>query len=655
MNDWLLELRGLRARARRDTARRSARSATATSPPAAPRPSRPPTASTTPAPTSPASTTAWSPRSPAVAVENESLVNVPNWLPLTFRVDRRLLVRRGRHRGRWRTTSSSTSAAGSSPAAPGSATRTAASSRSTQRRFVSMRDPHLAGLETTLVAENWSGRLEVRSALDGTVRNAGVARYAAPRRRAPRAAAAPTATNDEVVCLHVETNQSHIRIAEAARTRLFRDGERLSMRAATSSSARGTSACSSPSTSSRARRPVVEKIVALFTSRDTGISEPGEEACDLGLRHGRRLRRAARAPRGELAAPLGPHPDRARHRRRPGAASLHLHLFHLLADASRTTRRPRRRRAGPRPARRGLPRPRLLGRAVHLPVPQPAAARSSTRALLLYRYRRLDQARRQRRRAGFAGAMFPWQSGSNGREETQTMHLNPESGRWLPDASHLQRHVNAAIAYNVWQYFQATGDLEFLRFCGAEMMLEIARFWASVDDLRPRARPLRDQGRDGPRRVPRGLPRPRRARPRQQRLHERHGGLVPLPGASTRSRLCPRLSAAELRERLRSHRARSSTAGTTSAARCGSCFHDGGASASSRATSDLEELDWDALPASATATSTRLDRILEAEGDTPEPLQAHQAGRRADAVLPALGRRARRAARAAGLRRATTT
>ena len=55
--------------------------------------------------------------------------------------------------------------------------------------------------------------------------------------------------------------------------------------------------------------------------------------------------------------------------------------------------------------------------------------------------------------------MFPWQSGSEGTEETQHVHLNPLSGRWEPDLSHNQRHVNAAIFYNVWHYFQATGDL----------------------------------------------------------------------------------------------------------------------------------------------------------------------------------------------------
>ncbi len=119
------------------------------------------------------------------AVENESIVNVPNWLPVTFRAEggawfddadteivshqqeldmyRGVLTRRTRfrdHAGRIL--------------------------QVTQRRFVSMRDPHLAGLETTLVAENWSGTLEVRSALDGTVRNSGVARYNSLENDAPR-------------------------------------------------------------------------------------------------------------------------------------------------------------------------------------------------------------------------------------------------------------------------------------------------------------------------------------------------------------------------------------------------------------------------------------------------------------------------------------
>ena len=41
-----------------------------------------------------------------------------------------------------------------------------------QRRLVSLKDQHLAGLETTFMAENWSGTILVRSGLDGRVVNA---------------------------------------------------------------------------------------------------------------------------------------------------------------------------------------------------------------------------------------------------------------------------------------------------------------------------------------------------------------------------------------------------------------------------------------------------------------------------------------------------
>jgi trehalose/maltose hydrolase-like predicted phosphorylase len=103
-----------------------------------------------------------------------------------------------------------------------------------------------------------------------------------------------------------------------------------------------------------------------------------------------------------------------------------------------------------------------------------------TRSLLMYRYRRLGEARAAAQRAGYRGAMFPWQSGSNGEEVTQARNLNPRSQHWVPDNSYLQRHVGSAIAYNVWQYFQVTQDIEFLEGYGAELILEIAHFWSSI-------------------------------------------------------------------------------------------------------------------------------------------------------------------------------
>ena len=148
-----------------------------------------------------------------------------------------------------------------------------------------------------------------------------------------------------------------------------------------------------------------------------------------------------------------------------------------------------------------------------------------TRGLLMYRYRRLAEAREAARAEGYAGAMFPWQSGSDGTEETQVVHLNPLSGTWDPDHSHNQRHVNAAIFYNVWQYYQATDDLEFLRDYGAELMLEIARFWGSIAHKNPNTGRYEIHGVMGPDEFHERYPGADDGRAAQQRLHQRHGRL----------------------------------------------------------------------------------------------------------------------------------
>lgn len=94
--------------------------------------------------------------------------------------------------------------------------------------------------------------------------------------------------------------------------------------------------------------------------------------------------------------------------------------------------------------------------------------------------------------------MFPWQSAGSGREETQTLHLNPRSGRWLPDHSRLQRHVGSAIAWNVWRYAQTTGDTGFLYGPGAELLMSIARYWGAVADYDTDRERYRIRGVVGP-------------------------------------------------------------------------------------------------------------------------------------------------------------
>jgi trehalose/maltose hydrolase-like predicted phosphorylase len=50
----------------------------------------------------------------------------------------------------------------------------------------------------------------------------------------------------------------------------------------------------------------------------------------------------------------------------------------------------------------------------------------------------------------------------------------------MPDNSRRQRHVGLAVAYNVWQYYQASGDFEFLATYGVELLAEVARCFVAM-------------------------------------------------------------------------------------------------------------------------------------------------------------------------------
>ena len=295
------------------------------------------------------------------------------------------------------------------------------------------------------------------------------------------------------------------------------------------------------------------------------------------------------------------------------ATVLHLHTFHLLQTVS-----PRRAHLDVGVPARGWHGEAYRGHIfwdelfifpyINFQRPWLAAA------LIDYRYARLGAARAAARDAGFAGAMFPWQSGSNGREETQRLHLNPMSGRWLPDRSHLQRHVNIAIAYNVWQHYMVTGSLEFLRFAGAELLIEIARFWASIATYNPAQRSLRDQRRHGPRRVPR-RPTPTPTRPGLRNntytnvmavwvLQRALEALQELP-PHYRQELVEELTIRdEELERWRDISRKMTVV-----------FHADGVLSQFEGYEQLREFDWEGYR-DKYGNIQRLDRVLEAEGDS---------------------------------------
>jgi alpha,alpha-trehalase len=541
-------------------------------------------------------------------IQNESLVNLPNWLPIKLKLQdenwfdvekanlleyrQELDVRQGVLSRLIRFVDES-----------GRRTRIF------QRRFVSMDNCHLAALETTVVAENWSGQLSICSALDGRVTNSGVERY----KQLNSQHLSPIETrsiDDEMIYLQAETNQSHIRVAEAARTRLFRDDKQLAVKPKVVEEPAYVAHQFSLDLD-EGKAMTIEKVAALYISKDPAISESGIQAQKqvkrasgfdhLLERHILRWDHIWRRCRIAIK-------DSER-----VALVLHLHIFHLLQTVSPHTID---RDAGVPP--RGLHGEAYRGHILwdelfifpflNIRIPD------ITRALLMYRYRRLHEARWAAKQAGFQGAMYPWQSGSDGREESQELHLNPRSGRWIPDNSHLQRHINIAVAYNVWHYYQVSDDINFLSFYGAEMLVEIARFWASTSRYNRSLDRYEIHNVMGP-----------------DEFHDGYPG-VDEPGLNNNAytnimvvwMLCRTLEAIELLPDMRrqilmeklalkpeelehwediSHKMRV-------------VFHDDGIVSQFEGYDDLEEFDWEGYRKKY-GDIHRLDRILEAEGDTP--------------------------------------
>ncbi|MEU0647684.1 glycoside hydrolase family 65 protein [Streptomyces umbrinus] len=553
-------------------------------------------------------------------VVNEDLVNLPNWLPLRFR----LRFADG-SAGPWFSpdTRQPFDHRHTLDLRRATLTRTfrfrddqAGELSVEQTRLVHMTDPHLAALRTVFAADEWSGEIEVESTLDGDVTNSNVHRYRSLSRNHLAHVRTGTAGAD-TTWLRCRTSTSDIGIGMAARTVVV--GQPPTASELRPSRRRAVHRLLLPIAPGRPAG--VEKTVALHTSRDLAISDPLSAAID----------RVTAAP--GFPALLDSHVAAwARLWRRadvqvPGEAGrvLRLHLFHVLQTLSPHTTE----------LDVGVPARGLHGEAyrghvfwdelfvlpyLNLHFPE------VSRALLNYRHRRLPQACRAAATAGRAGAMYPWQSGSDGREEAQQLHLNPSSGRWLPDNSRLQHHVGSAVAYNVWQYCEATGDTEYLHTKGAEMLLQIARFWADTAQFAPELGRYRIRGVVGPDEYHDSYP--DAARPGlDDNAYTNVTAAWVLGRALDLVRSLPARRRQEVFERIGLDNGEPPKWEDISR-RLLVPFHQGVISQFD-GYAELAELDWDAYRARYDSIR-RLDRILEAEGDT---VNRYQASKQADVLM----------------------
>jgi beta-phosphoglucomutase family hydrolase len=414
------------------------------------------------------------------SVAIDDLVNLPNWLPIQFRLEdgpwisldsiellyfrQELELRHGILHRHFRVVDPQ-------------GRRTSV----VEKRLVHMKQAHVAAQEYVLRPENWSGNLSIKTALDGCVINNNVRAYRVFNNRHLQ----PLETkliDPQTILLKVQTNQSGIQVVQVARTRLYKNNRAIQPQRETAESAAYIEQII-PVDLQAGDELVVEKIRQIYSSRDPAVSDSEREALeDLSMTPGfQELQHSHMRVWKHLWNWFDielESTDKEAGRHHP-ALILRLHTFHILQTAS----------------------PWSMGLDVDIPARgwHGEGYRGHifwdslfvfgylnfrfpelTKSLLKYRHWRLDEARRLARAAGYQGAMFPWESASCGDEEPPRFSYDLFCQSWYPERTYLERHVNAAIVYNLWRYYQLTEDTEFLYDQAAEIILEVARFWASI-------------------------------------------------------------------------------------------------------------------------------------------------------------------------------
>ncbi len=359
-------------------------------------------------------------------------------------------------------------------------------------RFTSMDDPHRCALKFTLKPVNYSGEVEFRSGIDGRIQNKNVARYS--ELTSDHLEHVETNSEDQIILLHVRTNVSHYDIVTGTKTRILSHGKPAVIERSIVSENRYIAEVFTMSLSPN-KSCTIEKLASIHTSLDPKCSNP-VKAAKLSLESEDSFDSLFKA-HANAWEKIWKKADMIVEGDRYSQKLLRLHTYHMMSTASLHN-----------PSiDAGMPARGLNGEAYrghifwdeifilpffnrHFP--------EISKALLMYRYRRLDAAREYARENGYKGAMFPWQTADDGLEDTQVVHFNPKSGTWGPDLSRLQRHVSIAVFYNVWRYIYDTDDTMFLNECGAELMFEIARFWASIAAYSPVTNKYHIEGVMGP-------------------------------------------------------------------------------------------------------------------------------------------------------------
>lgn len=333
-------------------------------------------------------------------------------------------------------------------------------------RFISMHDRNTAGIEYSITPLNYSGKITIKTGIDGNIINDGVERYRQLNQK--HLAQAETGYEDNIIWLKTFTTQSKINIEVAAKLSSNKTENIIEYKFLDSSVEAYFTADVMENSEF-----IVRKVVAYNNSLNPQKIDVIQKAKSFGKLSDLMMLSVEEWKKIWNKADVSINGDRLAQK------LLRLHIYHIIISASEHICD-----LDVSIGARGLHGEAYRGHIfwdelfimpffnIHFP--------KISKSFLMYRYRRLNAAKKYAEQNGYQGAMFPWQSGSSGEEETQELHLNPKSGKWGPDFSRNQRHVSLAIALNIIRYYQATDDREFMINYGFEMLSEICRFFVSA-------------------------------------------------------------------------------------------------------------------------------------------------------------------------------
>jgi len=392
-----------------------------------------------------------------VPIVYTELANCPDWLPLVvfaegerFRLDRGQMLRYRRQldlrRGvlsrdvRWR-----------SPAGHTVDLHF--------ERFASLADPHTLALRCQITPLDFEGHVEVQASLNGYSDNQGMRHWEW----------LDQGGMGNAVWLHTRTRHSAIELGTAARLLISESDSPVE--------ACGCQGCPTLMATFPARpgqTVTLDKLTTVFTSRDVDTPALAAQERLSGLPPYADLLAAHEAAWDEVWQDC----DVVIEGDPTAQLAVRYNLFQILIAAPRHDDRV----SIPAKTLSGFGyRGHVFWDADILIVPflaytQPAVARN----LLTYRYHTLPGARRKAKAAGYQGAMFAWESADTGDEVTPRWVPGPQGEElvriWCGDIEH---HITADVAYAIWNYWRITGDDDWMRDTGAEIILDTAVFWGS--------------------------------------------------------------------------------------------------------------------------------------------------------------------------------